>query len=127
MRIVRPSGPPSIVRDAPGGAKRKTAEIDFQESPPRPGFSLAFRALFACHGGKESAMSKRRRRFLALGLCVCVLLTGSVLWLLLPRTAITRENAALIQVGMTRAKVQAILGGPPRNDTSGPVSLDLDT
>jgi hypothetical protein len=46
-------------------------------------------------------------------------------WLLWPRTAITRENAAKIQVGMTMAEVEAILGGPARDEMTGPCVPDL--
>ena len=37
-------------------------------------------------------------------------------WLLWPRTAITRENGAKLRERMTRAEVVAILGGPERNE-----------
>jgi outer membrane protein assembly factor BamE (lipoprotein component of BamABCDE complex) len=60
----------------------------------------------------------RRRLLLALALLTCVL-AGGVAWLLLAReTAITRENAAKIENGMTQAEVEAILGGPARNDAA---------
>jgi hypothetical protein len=43
-----------------------------------------------------------------------------VVWPLWSRpTAINRENAAQIQVGMTLAEVEAVLGGPPRDDGNG--------
>jgi hypothetical protein len=45
-------------------------------------------------------------------------------WLLRPQTAITQENAAKITEGMTRAEVEALLGGPARDETTGPVVLD---
>jgi hypothetical protein len=47
-----------------------------------------------------------------------------VAWLCWPRTAITRENTDQIQPGMTQAEVHAILGGPPRDESSGPLDLD---
>ena|ERR1700730_13070060 len=57
-----------------------------------------------------------RRRLLLFGL-----LGGSLAfagaWVLWPRTAITRENAERIQVGMTVQEVEAILGGPARDET----------
>jgi SmpA / OmlA family len=37
-------------------------------------------------------------------------------WLMWPRTVITPENAARIQPGMTVAEVEAILGGPARDE-----------
>ena len=60
-------------------------------------------------------MSRRTRRLLLLALPALVALTGGG-WLFWPRTAITRENAAKIQVGMTLAEVEAILGGPARDE-----------
>jgi hypothetical protein len=38
------------------------------------------------------------------------------LWWVWPRTAITRENAERIREGMTLAEVEAILGGPARDE-----------
>jgi hypothetical protein len=45
-------------------------------------------------------------------------------WLLWPQTAIRRDNAAKIREGMMLIEVEAILGGPPRDDSNGPVSHD---
>jgi hypothetical protein len=67
-----------------------------------------------------------RRLRLLLGVPVAVVVLGVGAWLLLPRTAITRENAAKIQVGMTLAEVEAILGGPAREDFVGELQLDFD-
>jgi hypothetical protein len=65
-------------------------------------------------------MTRRTRRLL-IGLPVALVVLGVVIaWLFWPRTAITRENAARIQMGMTLAEVEAILGGPARDDSSGP-------
>ena len=45
---------------------------------------------------------------------------GLALWLLWPREwAITEENIGRIQKGMMRAEVEAILGGPARDDSGG--------
>ena len=44
------------------------------------------------------------------------------LWLLWP-SAITRENAVGIQEGMSIAKVESILGGPPRDESTGPLLM----
>jgi hypothetical protein len=41
-------------------------------------------------------------------------------------SAITRENETRLRVGMTLDKVEAILGGPPRDERSGPTELDPD-
>ncbi len=69
-------------------------------------------------------MLKTRRRVLFL--CVAAVMVGLAVgvWLLWPRTAITRDNAARIQKGMTRAEVMAVLGGPPRWEPTGPLDLD---
>jgi hypothetical protein len=61
-----------------------------------------------------------RRRFLCFALAAVLAglpIMGWLLWS--PQTAINREHAALIQVGMTLAEVEAILGGPPRDDGVG--------
>ncbi len=57
-----------------------------------------------------------RRRLLVFGMLIGLLVLGGGVWMLWPRTAITRENAAKIQVGMTLEEVEAILGGPARNE-----------
>lgn len=61
----------------------------------------------------------RRRRFLVLSLAAILVGLGVGLWLLWPHTAITHENADRIQPGMTLAEVEAILGGPARDETGG--------
>lgn len=59
-------------------------------------------------------MSKRRRVLVLVAVAVTVALLGaSGVWLIWPRTAITRQNAAKIQAGMTRTEVEAILGRTP--------------
>ena len=69
-------------------------------------------------------MTTRRRPFLALSLfAAIVVLAGFVRWAQ-PGTAITRENSAKVRVGMTLVEVETILGGPPRNETTGPLELD---
>ncbi len=64
-------------------------------------------------------MPKRSRHFLFLSLVSVVVALAVGLWLLWPRTAITRENAAKIKVGMTLAEVESILGGPDRDEGTG--------
>src|SRR5260370_3248342 len=59
-----------------------------------------------------------RRRLLLFALPTVAMLAVGV-WLLQPRTAITPENAAKIQVGMTLRVVEAILGGPARREARG--------
>lgn len=63
----------------------------------------------------------RRRLLLALFAVVMLLVLGVWLHWTKPFSAITRENAAKIKDGMTLAEVEAILGGPPRDETTGPV------
>ena len=68
------------------------------------------------------------RRLLLFALLAGLLVLGVGVWLLWPRTAITRENAGKIQVGMTLAEVEAIFGesgaatprGQARPGTTGP-------
>ncbi len=65
----------------------------------------------------------RRRRLLVFGLLASLLVLGVRGWVLWPRmaTAITRESAARIQENMTLAEVEALLGGPARDETTGPL------
>jgi hypothetical protein len=67
-----------------------------------------------------------RRRLLVFGLLATLTGLGLGGWLLWPRTAITRENAAKIKRGRTLAEVEAILGGPARNESTGSVEKDVD-
>ncbi len=71
-------------------------------------------------------MRTRPRRLLLLAVVAVVVAMAGGAWLLWPRSAITRENAAKIRVGMTLVEVQTILGGPPRDETTGPFVLDPD-
>jgi hypothetical protein len=66
------------------------------------------------------------RRLLVLGLPAGLVALAVAAWLLWPRTAITRENAAKIQPGMTLAEVEAFLGGPARDESTGPLTDDDD-
>jgi hypothetical protein len=66
----------------------------------------------------------RRTRLLLFALPGALVATMLAAWVLWPRTAITRENAAKIQPGMTLAEVEAILGGPARDEAMGPLVLD---
>jgi hypothetical protein len=66
-------------------------------------------------------MTRRTRRLLLAALPVAVLAAGLVAWLLWPPpSAITRENAEKIRAGMTLAEVEALLGGPARNESGLP-------
>jgi hypothetical protein len=73
------------------------------------------------------AMSRRSlHRLVALTLLLFLLLLGSITWLRwLPRTDITRANAARIENGMTLEQVEAILGGAPRDESTGILDPDL--
>lgn len=55
----------------------------------------------------------RKRLIVFLSLATVAIVGLAAVW---PRTAITRENAARIKVGMTRQEVETILGGPPREE-----------
>jgi hypothetical protein len=68
-----------------------------------------------------------RRRLLVFGLLAAVVLLSIVAALVLwPRPGITRANATRIQVGMTLAEVEAVLGGPPRDEAVNQNVVDLD-
>jgi hypothetical protein len=69
--------------------------------------------------------SRPRRRFLVLAVVGTAVALAVGVWLIRPRTAITVENAARIQPGMTLAEVEAILGGPARDERTGFTQLDL--
>jgi hypothetical protein len=72
-------------------------------------------------------LSPRKRRLLLACLPAAVVALAVGVWLLWPRTAITRENAEKIQPGMTLAEVEAILGGPARDESTGrPTERDDD-
>jgi hypothetical protein len=89
---------------------------------PSAHFSFAFRPLLARNVG----MTPRRPRLLLFAVSAGLVALAVGAWLFWPRTAITRENAAKIQPGMTLAEVEAILGGPAREETTGQVTLDQD-
>jgi hypothetical protein len=58
-------------------------------------------------------MTRRTRRLLLFALTAGLPVALIAAWLVWPRTAITRENAAQIGEGMTRSEVEAILGRTP--------------
>jgi hypothetical protein len=68
----------------------------------------------------------RPTRRLLIALPVAAALVVAVAWLLWPRTAITRENAAKITIGMTMTEVECILGGAPRDESTGQRTIDMD-
>ena len=61
-----------------------------------------------------------RRYILPIALCgLAIVVAGT--WLLLPPpSSVTRVNAAKIKEGMELTDVEAILGGPERDETPGP-------
>src|SRR5579859_1727961 len=69
-----------------------------------------------------SGMTKKRW-FLVLA-CVLILGIGIAAYGMWPReSAINAENAAKIRPGQSLWEVEVILGGPERDDSSGPVTL----
>jgi hypothetical protein len=60
-----------------------------------------------------------RRRVLLLGSVAAAAALALAVWALSPSSAINAENAARITPGMTLAEVEAILGGPARDETDG--------
>jgi hypothetical protein len=69
-------------------------------------------------------MTRRTPRLLLFGLTAAVLAIMLAAWALWPRTAITRENADKIRMGMTLAEVEAILGGPARDESTASLTDD---
>jgi hypothetical protein len=70
--------------------------------------------------GKMSGAMITRCRLLLFGFIIGSLGLGAGLWLVWPSaSAINELNAARIQTGMTLAEVEAILGGPARDETGG--------
>jgi hypothetical protein len=67
---------------------------------------------------------RKHKRLLLFGLSALLVAVAVGAWLLTPRTAITRENAAKIQVRMSLAEVESIFGGPARDETTGPGAMD---
>jgi hypothetical protein len=72
--------------------------------------------------GYNAPMS-RRSRFLLASLAIIAIGLAVGGWLLWTPTAITRENVARIQPGMTREEVHTILGGPPNNEAFAPLQV----
>ncbi len=64
------------------------------------------------------------RRLLLLAVVAVVVALAGGLWALWPRSAITRENFAKIREGMTKDQVEAILDGPSRDESTGPIDVD---
>jgi hypothetical protein len=69
-------------------------------------------------------MSRKAKWVLAVATFLCLLACGAAYVALLPRSQISRDNAAKVEVGMDLATVEAILGGPPRADYDGELMAD---
>jgi hypothetical protein len=69
-------------------------------------------------------MTPRKRRVLLLGLAGCLAALACVVFLAQDRSAINPANYEKIQVGMPLAEVETILGGPARDESSGPIRED---
>jgi hypothetical protein len=62
-----------------------------------------------------------RRRLLLITMVTTLVVLGAGIWLLWPRpSAISPENRAKIEKGMTLADVEEILGGSARNESNMP-------
>jgi hypothetical protein len=68
----------------------------------------------------------QRTRRLVFALAAAAVLVFVASWLAWPRSAITRENAAKITIGMTLTEVERILGGAPRDESTGQPKVDMD-
>ena len=73
-------------------------------------------------------MTERKRWLLGLDFCVAAMVPVLV-YLCWPletccpvQTAINRTNCERIEIGMTLAEVEAILGGPMRDESTGPLA-----
>lgn len=67
------------------------------------------------------------KRLWLFGLIAGIVALAALAWLLwsrMPMTAITLANAAKIREGMTVGEVEAVLGGPARDDCTGPIVYD---
>jgi hypothetical protein len=70
-------------------------------------------------------VTKRKRWMLVVGVPASIAILAALACLLWPRSAINRGNFEKIKEGMTLAEVQALLGGPPRDETTGPVMAEI--
>jgi hypothetical protein len=89
------------------------------------GWWIAFRSTSQALRARIDAMFRRRVPLIALfAVLVLVGIAGLTPWPAARTTAISRENAAKLREGLTVAEVEAILGGPPRDDSTGPLAGD---
>jgi hypothetical protein len=69
-------------------------------------------------------MRKRLRLFALIAGIVALVAFAWLLGSRTPTTAITPANAAKIRNGMTVGEVEAVLGGPARDECTGPIVYD---
>jgi hypothetical protein len=75
----------------------------------------------------SKSASGARRRFLLFALLSVLVVAAVFVAMVRPRpSAITRDNEARIHEGMTVDELEAILGGPPRDESTGPTDYDPD-
>ena len=66
----------------------------------------------------------KRRWLAAVVVCACLAMAaGLAAYLLTWESRIDPDHFRVIEVGMSRAEVERVLGGPPRNECSGPVDF----
>lgn len=58
-------------------------------------------------------LTRRRRSWPLLSAIACIALAASAFWLAHPRVSISQATCDKIKPGMTRAEVEALIGGPP--------------
>jgi hypothetical protein len=68
---------------------------------------------------------KRRRFFLSVAVLAVVLAGGLAVLIFLPRSPISQRNCDRIQLGMSEAEVESILGGPQGNHQDRQVDINV--
>ena len=68
---------------------------------------------------------KRRRFFLSATVLAAVLVGGLAVLLFLPRSPISQRSCDRIQIGMSEAEVETILGGPEGNYHDRQVDINI--
>ncbi len=72
-----------------------------------------------------SSKSGARRRVVLIALLTGLVVAAVCAAMVWPRSsAITRENEARIHEGMSWDELKVLLGGPPRDESTGPTELD---
>ncbi len=73
---------------------------------------------------REERAMPRPHLLLRLALPAVAVAVAVGVWLAWPRTAISLENYARVQKGMTVGELEGLLGGLPRNESTGPLVYD---